>query len=129
MMKLYHLFTRRVRVGDLDLFIYCLSKLTNYFFALNRINYSRWLVRYHDNLLKLSNTHPAIFQDFKNGLFVIKQTNKPFSRSPTDLTLEQTINTDAACQRRGIIALTNSISVQQRWAELNFENKHNFTLV
>ena len=69
MMKLYHLFTRSVRVGDLDLFIYCLSKLTNYFFALNRINYARWLIRYHDNLLKVSNTHPAVFQDFKNGLF------------------------------------------------------------
>ena len=67
MMKLYHLFTRSVRVGDLDLFIYCLPKLTNYFFTLNRINYSRWLVRYHDNLLKLSNTHPAIFQDFETA--------------------------------------------------------------
>ena len=37
MMKLYDLFTRSVRVGDLDLFIYCLPKLTNYFFVLNRI--------------------------------------------------------------------------------------------
>ena len=47
----------------------------------------------------------------------IKQKNKSFSRSPIDLTLEQTINTDVACQRRGIIALTNSISAQQRWAQ------------
>ena len=116
-MKLYHLFTRSVRAGDLDLFIYCLQKLTNYFFILNRFNYTRWLVRYHDHLLKVSNTHPAIFQDFKNGSFAMKQTNKPFSRSPIDLTLEQTINADVACQRRGIIALTNSISARQRWAQ------------
>ena len=116
-MKLYHLFTRSVRVGDLDLFIYCLPNLTNYFFALNRINYARWLVRYHNNLLKVSNTHPVIFQDFKNDLFAIKRTTKPFSNSPINLTLEQTINADAACQRRCIIALTNSISAQQRWAQ------------
>ena len=68
MMNFSHLFTRSVRVGDLDLFIYCLPKLTNYFFALNRINYASWLVRYH-NLLKVSNTHPAIFQDFKKRSF------------------------------------------------------------
>ena len=117
MMKFSHLFTRSVRVGDLDLFIYCLPKLTNYFFALNRINYARWLVRYHNNLLKLSNTHPDVIQDFKNSLFAIKRTNKSFSRSPFDLTLEQTINADAACQRRGIIALTDSISARQRWAQ------------
>ena len=47
----------------------------------------------------------------------MKQTNKPFSRPPIDLTLEQTINADVACQRRGIIALTNSISARQRWAQ------------
>ena len=35
MMKLYHLFTISVRVGHLDLFIYCPPKLTNYFFAQN----------------------------------------------------------------------------------------------
>ena len=102
---------------DLDLFIYCLPNLTNYFFALNRINYARWLLRYHDNLLKVSNTHPAVFKDFKKGLFAIKWMNKPFSRSPIDLTLEQTINADAACQRRSVIALTNSVSAQQRWAQ------------
>ena len=32
-----------------------------------------------------------------------------------DLTLEQ-INADSACQRTGIIALTNSISARQRWS-------------
>ena len=40
-----------------------------------------------------------------------------FSRVPVDLTLEQTINADAACQRTGISALTNSISARQRWAQ------------
>ena len=99
---------------DLDLFVYCLPNLTNYFFTLNRINYARWIP---DNLLNVSNTHQAIFKDFENGLFAIKWMNKPFPRSPIDLTLEQTINADAACQRRSIIALTNSVSAQQRWAQ------------
>ena len=37
-----------------------------------------------------------------------------------DLTVEQTINADAACQRKGVLALTNSISARQRWAQSHF---------
>ena len=34
--------------------------------------------------------------------------------------LKQTINADAACQRTGVSALTNSISAWQIWAESHF---------
>ena len=66
----------------------------------------------------------TLFKEFKNGCFSLKNgcfslksTSKPFSGIPIDLTLEQTVNADVACQRRGIIALTNSISARQRWAQ------------
>ena len=119
-MQLYHDFNRSVRTGDLDLYISTLPQIANCFFALNHVNYSRWLVKYYDNLLKLPASHPDVFQDFKNGWFGIKRTNKSFSATPIDLTLEQTINTDAASQRLGISSLTNSISARQRWAESHF---------
>ena len=45
---------------------------------------------------------------------------KAFSRCPIDLTLEQTINADAASQRTGIQSMTNSISARQRWVESHF---------
>ncbi|GFU94344.1 uncharacterized protein TNCV_4368181 [Trichonephila clavipes] len=54
-------------------------------------------------------------RDFQKD-FGIKRTNKPFSRQPIDLTLEQTINADAARTLTGITHLTNSISARQRWA-------------
>ncbi|GFV42589.1 uncharacterized protein TNCV_1315941 [Trichonephila clavipes] len=54
-------------------------------------------------------------KDFQKD-FGIKRTNKPFSRQPIDLTLEQTINADAARTLTGIAHLTNSISARQRWA-------------
>ena len=50
-------------------------------------------------------------------MFFIKKNQKPFSRLPVDLTLEQIINADAASQRTGISAVTNSISARQRWPE------------
>ncbi|GFY05336.1 hypothetical protein TNCV_2207821 [Trichonephila clavipes] len=41
-------------------------------------------------------THPDLYEGFKQGFFGIKRTTKPFSRQPIDLVLEQTINADAA---------------------------------
>ena len=65
------------------------------FFALNHHNYARWMVRYHHNLMKLSSTHPDVLDEFKNGLFSIHRTEKSFSGSPINPTLEQIINADA----------------------------------
>ena len=50
-------------------------------------------------------------------MFFIKKNQKPFSRLPVDLTLEQIINADATSQRTGISVVTNSISARQRWPE------------
>ena len=107
-MHLYRKFIRSIRTGNLDAYIWCLPKLSNFFFRLNHPNYARWCIQYHDNLLKLSETHPEVYEEFKRGMFSIKRTNKPFSGSPIDLTVEQTINKDAGSQRSGISSMTNS---------------------
>lgn len=52
-------------------------------------------------------------QNLKMDCFQLKGQ----SGIPIDLTFEQTINADAACQRAGISAMTNSISNRQRWAK------------
>ena len=67
--------------------------------------------------MKLKESHPQVYQDFQKRCFALKRTSKSFLRLPIDSTLEQTINADAACQRSGILALTNSISARQRWAQ------------
>ena len=120
MVQLYHDYTRSIREGDFQLYIYCLPKLSDYFFGFNHINYAKWLVRFHDNLLKLNDTHPEVYNEFTKGCFGIQRTTKRFSRIPIDLTLEQTINADAASQKSGIIPFTNSISARQRWAKSHF---------
>ena len=93
------------------------SKWRHYFFTFNHQKYSRWLTMYHEKLLKLKNSHPNIYKEFKNDCFSLNRTSKPFSKILIDLTLEQTINTDAACQRSGFISLNNSISAWQHWAQ------------
>ena len=64
MVHMYHQLTRNVRTGNINLYTACLPKITNYFFALNQPNYARWTVKYHDNLLKLPETHPEVYKEF-----------------------------------------------------------------
>ena len=113
MLHLYHEFSRNIRTGDLDFYIYCLQRMTALFFTFNH----HWLTLYHSKLLKLKNSYPDIYEEFNNGCFSLKRKSKPFSRIPIDLTLEQTTNADADCQRSGIMSLTNSISAWERLAQ------------
>lgn len=98
----YHLFERAIRTGDHELFFYCLPEMRKIFFALNHQNYARWLVYFHHRLIRMEDTHPGISKDFQAGLISIRRTSKPFSRQPIDITLEQTINADAAGRCSGI---------------------------
>ena len=75
------------------------------------------MVCYNQDLVKLPSTHPDVFDEFNNDLFSIHRTEKSFSGSAIDLTLEQTINADAANQKKGITSIINSIGARQRWAE------------
>ncbi|KAL4113704.1 hypothetical protein QTP88_017283 [Uroleucon formosanum] len=117
LVDLYLILSKSIRVGDFKLFCYILPKITNLFFIFNQPNYARWMVKYHDNILKLDETHPDLKIDFESGSFGIKRTSKSFSRQPIDLTLEQTINADASKRLTGVIHFTNSISARQRWAK------------
>ncbi|GFW14340.1 uncharacterized protein TNCV_974931 [Trichonephila clavipes] len=52
-----------------------------------------------------------------NGCFGIKKTDKSFSKIPIDLTLEQTINAEAARPLSGIAHFTISLAARQRWTK------------
>lgn len=101
--RLYHKFSRSIRMADYKLYISLLPKIISVFFAFNHHNYARWLTRFHDNLLSMDETHPGIREYFERGIISIRRTNKNFSRIPIDLTLEQTINCDAASSSSGIL--------------------------
>ena len=119
-MHLYHEYIRSFRIGDFDLYIYCLPKFASLLFALNYKNYAGRLMRYHDNLLKLSETHPEVSKCFQEGCFAIKRTQKHFSALPIDLTWEKTINADATSEKTVITSLTNFIRAKKRWVRSYF---------
>ena len=120
LIHVYHKCSKSLREGDLHGYTSCLQKFTNMFFALNHSNDARWTVKYHKSLLTLEETHPETFQEYQDSMFSINRKTKPFLGNSIDLTLEQTVNANAASQRTGIASMTNSISARHRWAESHF---------
>lgn len=103
--KLFQQFSRSVRTGDFELYLFCLYKIAALMFSMNHQNYARWIVRFYNNLVNVENTHPGLKESLINGGISIRRTNKYFSGSPIDLTLEQTINADAANKLTGKIKI------------------------
>ena len=99
--KNYLMLNTSIRTADLELLKFVLPKIGNMFFIFNQQNYSRYLVKYHNNLLNVEQTHPGLKIELDQGSFGIKRTDKSYSRQPIDLTLEQTINADAANKLTG----------------------------
>ena len=70
--------------------------------------------------MKINERHPSLAAEFRKGRFGIKRTLKNFSKTLIDLTLELTINADAASQRTGVSAFPNLISARRRWVQSHF---------
>ena len=110
----FHNLERTIRTNDIDLFAHSLTPVINLLFATNHMNYLRWLSKFQLDLLNIDSTHPGL-RAILEGAFTVRRTSKSFSRSPVDLTLEQTVNADAASRRTGISAATNNYSSRLRW--------------
>jgi len=113
--QLYHLLERAVRETDVNLFIATLTPITELFFVTNRHNYARWMSKYQLDLINIEETHPGLRQLLDDGGFSIRRSNNEFSRIPVDLTLEQTINADAASRMTGYTSSTNNYNARVRW--------------
>lgn len=119
----YQLFEYAIRTSDLNMYIYAIYKMCPLFFAFNHQNYARWLTKNIDELINIDKTHPGLSKYLESGALSVRRTTKNFYRSPVDLTLEQTINANAANKLTGISSFTNSIFARQRWAETHSARK------
>ena len=111
----YHLLERAIRTNDIDMYINSLTGIIDLFFATNHVNYSRWLTKFQLDLLNVEDSHPGLRDLLNQGVFAIHRTDKAFSRCPVDLTLEQTINADAASRLTGMSSVTDNYQARLRW--------------
>src|SRR5271156_5256581 len=85
------------------------------FFATGHHNYAKWMTLYLMNLLNMDEMHPGLRNKFESDALTIGRSSRKFSRNEVDLTLEQTINADAASRLTGISAFTQSINARKYW--------------
>lgn len=113
--NLYHNLERAIRTNDIDLYIYTLTEVIDLFFATNHVNYSRWLTKFQLDIMNVEDSHPGLREILEKGAFTVHRTDHAFSHVPVDLTLEQTVNADAASRLTGITSATNNYSARLRW--------------
>lgn len=104
---------RCVKMNDVEGYINAFPVLLNVFFSLNRPNYARWGSLF---LQKLGSADPQLRKILEDGAFSIRRTTKEYSRSAVDISLEQTVNRDAASSLKGVVAFRNSENALRRWS-------------
>jgi hypothetical protein len=104
---------RSIREGNFKLYKESLEQISPWMFALDRVNYARWLSVHIRDMHALPDQHPDIDQQFNNGAFVVHKSKKVFSSIALDHAHEQMnalIKGDG-----GAVGLTESPGALRRW--------------
>jgi hypothetical protein len=107
------IFVRSIREGNFKLYVVALKQLTPWFFALDHINYSRWLTVHLKDLTSFPEINPSVFEEFSDGKFVIHKSQRSFSGIAIDHAHEQ--NNRCVKDDGGAIGLTENSTQLLRW--------------
>lgn len=115
MVEILLLFIRATREGNWKLHLSVIQSMLPWFFAYDRVNYSRYLSIYFCEMLKLNETHPNVLEEFLMGKFSVQQQSSyNFSKTPCDQVIEQTFNRDSKT-KGGLIGITCNKAALHRW--------------
>ena len=106
-------FVRSLRSKNFKLFVESLEQMLPSFFALDHLNYAKWLSVHLKDLKSLSSTNPTIYEAFLEGNFVVTKTLRNFSSIPIDYAYEQKIR--LVKEDGGAIRLTENTAELTRW--------------
>ena len=82
-------------------------------FAMDNINYARWLSVHIRAMVELRVKHPEVFREFSSGSFVVHKTKTMFSAIALDHGHEQV---NAVVKEEGsAVGLTENPSALRRW--------------
>ena len=114
-----------VRTDDIESYINVILSVINICFSLHIPNYAPWGSLF---LNKFSSMDSQALEILKDGAFSIRRTKKSCARSDIDLTLEQTVNRDAASPATGISAFRNlsggrSLKLSEEWLYQSYISK------
>ena len=125
---------RSLREPNFHLYVESLGQIVPWVFALDHINYARWLSVHIRDMCLLSTKHPDIFQEFNKGGFVVHKSLRAFSSIALDHAHEQA---NASVKGEGgAVGLTENPNALLRWmvagpelARITQEFEHSFPSV
>ena len=71
------------------MYLDALTKLVQWFHALDHTNYARWIPVHLRDMAELPTKHPEVAKMFSDGHFTVSKTKRVFSAIPTDQAHEQ----------------------------------------
>ena len=82
-------YIRAVRTGDWILHLDATETFVKYFFAHDKLNYARMLPVYLADMKALAQSDPEVWEEFKEGNWVVNKSSSPFCAIGPDHALEQ----------------------------------------
>ena len=104
---------RSFREADFALYLKSLKQIVPWMFAMDNVNYARWLSVHIRDMSELPVKHPDVFYEFSNGSFMVHKTKKLFLFIALDQAHEQ-VNAVVKGEG-GAVGLTENPSTLRRW--------------
>lgn len=104
---------RAIREGNFSSYVRSVAALMPWMFALDHVNYARWLSVHVRDMSTLQENHPSVYQKFESGAFVVNKTKHAFSSIALDHAHEQ--ENAAIKGDGGAVGLTENPSALRRW--------------
>ena len=95
------------------MYVQSLLQIVSWLFALDHINYARWLPVHISDMFNLKKTHPGVYHQFMNGHFSVQKTNNVFSAISIDQCHEQM--NKLVKGEGGAVGLTEDPQALERW--------------
>ena len=77
------------RLGDWDLHLKSVVEMLPYLAASGHNHYTKSIILYLQQMNRLPDTHPTVFEHFKKGMHPIRRSDRKWAGLSTDLVIEQ----------------------------------------
>ena len=115
MVQLLLMFLRATREGNWQLHLSTVRDMLPWYFAYGRVNYSRYLPVYLQEMSTLQQTHPNVYEKFCSGEFAVQRSNDhAFAKTACDQVIEQTFNRESKT-KGGLVGFTQNKGALSRW--------------
>ena len=114
MMAIVHDLLRADREGIWELHLDAVQRSLYLFAAFDSANYLRWCSFYLEDMRRLPETAPSVYENFEKGSFSIKEKPGRFTAVGGDQKLEQSINLSSKCSD-GVIGHAKQKQYVAQW--------------